>query len=64
MPDIEEDLIISIKANQVRLVTCCGDNDILEIKDLNLSDSNAATLAWIINHPSDTDLELQLKITP
>ena len=61
MAEIEEELTLEVKCQNIVLNTQAV-TDSLKFSGLTLSPEQAATVAWLINHPIDTVLELQLKV--
>jgi len=61
MAEIEEELIIEINSETIRFITS-PVADKITIQGVNLTDAQAATLAWLANKMIGTVLELQLKV--
>lgn len=61
MAEIEEELSISITSENFRLITGASVDKII-IEGVQLSDEDAATFAWLINKPTGTVLELEIKV--
>ena len=65
MPEIEAELSKSIPCEHFKLIAGGGitqGQDLLEISRLTFNNSEAATLAWLINQLDGTLLKLEIKI--
>jgi hypothetical protein len=60
MPEIEEELIVIVESQNIKLKTSAVD-DVVTLSGLNFSNSQAATLAWLINHGPGTLIQFQIK---
>jgi hypothetical protein len=61
MPEINAELNIIVNSEVVHLLTGNANADRIIIEPITLTKEQAATLAWLNNHPKGTQLELQLK---
>ncbi len=61
MAEIEEEVIFHTKADQVKLTTTTN-GDTIVIKGFHLSQSQAASMAWLINADAGGELEFQVKV--
>jgi hypothetical protein len=61
MAEIEEELILLINSETIRLQTS-AEGDRVIIENVNISASNAATFAWLANHEVGTVLQLELRV--
>lgn len=61
MPEIEEEVIFNIVTDKVVFHTM-QDGDTLVLNGLAFTKEEAATLSWLINHPSGVELEIQVKL--
>jgi len=61
MAQIPEVVIIDIIADQLSFTTRTN-GDIIKINGLNLTQNQAATLAWLLNQ--DATLEIRVRIKP
>jgi len=61
MAEIEEELFITIESQNVNFITQTEKDKII-IRDVVLTDAEAATLAWLINKIAGTELVLELKV--
>ena len=60
MPEIETEVTFTIDSDKVILHTVT-DGDTLVLEHLEFTQQQAATLAWLVNSPSGTKLEIQIK---
>lgn len=61
MPEVEEECIFHTRADQVKFHTQTnGDN--IHIKNLNLSQSQATSMAWLVNADGAVELEFKVKV--
>ena len=61
MAEIEEELLITIESQNINFITQTEKDKII-IRDVVLTDAEAATLAWLINKTVGTELVLELKV--
>lgn len=61
MAEVEEELTFHTRADQVKFHTQTNGDDI-HIKRLNLSQSQATSLAWLVNADDTAELEFQVKV--
>lgn len=61
MPEIAEFVKFSVVTDKVVLHTMT-DGDTLVLNGISLSKEDAATLSWLINHPSATELEIEVSL--
>jgi hypothetical protein len=61
MATIPEDVLIEIQCQNMTLVTK-PSSDSIRIDNVVLTKEQAASLAWLINHPTNTILELGVKV--
>lgn len=61
MAEIEEEVVFHTKADQVEFNTRTN-GDKLRIRQLNLSQSQAASLTWLVNADNNVELEWQVKV--
>lgn len=61
MPEIESELDITVNAEIIHLLTGNANADRIMLEPVILTKEQAATLAWLNNHPKGTQLELNLK---
>lgn len=61
MPEIETEVTFTtITDNMVLHTMNNGDTPVLNA--VHFTKEQAATLAWLINHPDSTELEIQIKL--
>lgn len=61
MAEVETECIFHTKADQVKFHTQTNGDDI-RIKNLNLNQGQATSLAWLVNADETVELEFQVKI--
>lgn len=61
MPEIESEVTFEVVTDKVVLHTMT-DGDTLVLNGLELTKEQAATLSWLINYPTETVLEVQVKL--
>lgn len=61
MPEINEELNITVTVNDIHFLTGNKGVDRLMFEPITISKEQAATLAWLSNHNEGTQLELHLK---
>ena len=61
MPEIDEELGIIVTVEDIHFLTGNKGIDRLIIEPIILTKEDAATLAWLSNHPKGTQLELNLR---
>jgi hypothetical protein len=61
MPEIEEELSIDLNSETIRLATH-ANGDRIAIDNIQLTDEEVATLAWLVNQAQGTVLTLELKV--
>jgi hypothetical protein len=60
MPEIEDECIFIVKADQCKFLTQTkGDKVVIE--GLSLIASRAASLAWLVNQSSDLEIQVKVK---
>ena len=60
MPEIENEITFQMVTDKMVLHTQ-ANGDTLVLSEVHLTKEQAGTLAWLINHPDDTPLEVQIK---
>ena len=60
MPEIEPEVTFGMVTNNMVLHTQ-ANGDTIVLREIHLAKEQAATLAWLINHPDTTPLEVQIK---
>ena len=61
MADVEEECIFCTRADQVQFHTQTN-GDSIYLKNLNLSQAQATSLAWLVNADGAAELEFQIKV--
>lgn len=62
MPELEEECIFTAKTDNVQLTTG-ANGDILHITALDFNTSQAASMAWLVNHKNrELEFEVKLKV--
>lgn len=61
MAEVEEEVIFHTKADQLEFKTRTN-GDSLFIHTLSLSQSQATSLAWLVNADNNSELEFQVKV--
>lgn len=61
MAEIEEECIFNTRVDQVRFHTRTNGDDI-HVTGLKLTQEQAASLAWLVNHPPSENLEFEIKV--
>ena len=61
MAEIEEELTFYTKADQVKYVTLTN-GDSIYIRPLNLTQDQAASMAWLVNTHNNEELEFKVKV--
>lgn len=61
MAEVDEELTFYTRADQIKLITQTN-GDVITISKINLSQSQAASLAWLINADDIAELEIQIKV--
>ena len=61
MAEVEEELTFYTKVDQVKFHTQTNGDDI-HIKNLNLSQAQATSMAWLVNADGAVELEFQVKV--
>ena len=61
MAEVEEEVIFHTRADQVKFHTQTN-GDQLNIRDLNLTQDQATSVAWLVNADDNAELEFQVKI--
>ena len=59
--EIEEECIFTTKADQIRFQTQTNGDSII-IQNLKLTQSQATSLAWLVNADGTAELEFQVKV--
>lgn len=60
MPQIPDTCEFDVVADQIELKTCTN-GDFIEMRRLNLNQEQAASLAWLVNHPNHLTVEVKIK---
>ncbi len=61
MAEVEEEVIFHTRADQVQFHTQTnGDN--IHLKGLKLTQSQATSIAWLVNADGNAELEFQIKV--
>lgn len=58
--EVENEIVLEIKASSFYFATQC-DGDKLVLSNLEMTQTQAASLSWLVNSPPDTVLEVQIK---
>ncbi|MCK4625691.1 MAG: hypothetical protein KAV00_10300 [Phycisphaerae bacterium] len=61
MAEVEEECIFHTKTDQVKFHTQTN-GDTIHIKNLNLSQAQATSMAWLVNADDNVELEFQVKV--
>jgi len=61
MPEIEPEVTFQMVTNNMVLHTQ-ANGDTVVLSEVHLTKEQAGTLAWLINHPDTTPLEIQIKL--
>lgn len=61
MPEVEDECVFYTRADQVRFNTKTN-GDTIHLKNLELTQAQATSLAWLVNADDDVELEFQIKI--
>ena len=61
MAEIDEEVVFHTKTDQVKFHTQTNGDDI-HIKNLNLTQDQATSLAWLVNADGAVELEFQVKV--
>ncbi len=61
MPEIDEEVTFDIGPDQAELTTKTN-GDLLLIRGIHLTAEQAATLAWLVNHGTETVLEITVSV--
>lgn len=59
--DVEEEVIFHTKADQVKFYTQTN-GDKLNLVNLELTQGQATSIAWLVNADNNTELEFQIKV--
>ncbi len=59
--EIEEEVIFHTKADQVKFITHTN-GDTIHMKGLALTQSQATSIAWLVNADDSAELEFQIKV--
>jgi len=60
MPQIPDTCEFQVEADQIELKTCTN-GDFIEIRKINLDQDQAASLAYLVNHPNHLLVEVKVK---
>lgn len=61
MAEVEEECVFHTKADQVKFHTQTnGDN--IRIRNLNLTQAQATSLAWLVNADDTAELKFEIKV--
>ncbi len=63
MATLKENLELVIPAHKLHIRTN-SNRDKFSVEKISLSPDEAATLAWLGNHPNGTNLTIEIKLTP
>ncbi len=61
MAEVEEEVVFHTRADQVKFHTQTN-GDTIHLKNLKLSQSQATSIAWLVNADDNAELEFQVKI--
>ncbi len=61
MVEIEEEVIFHTRADQVQFHTQTN-GDTVHLKNLNLTQGQATSMAWLVNADGSAELEFQVKV--
>ncbi len=61
MPEIEEEVTFTTKADDVKFTTLTNAGDVIIISRLNLNQGQAASLAWLVNHNGNLEFNVKVK---
>ena len=61
MPEVESECIFETRADQVKFITQTN-GDSIHIKDLQLTQAQATSFAWLVNADDIAVLEFQVKV--
>lgn len=61
MAEVDEECVFHTRADQVKFITQTN-GDSIHIKNLNLSQDKATSMAWLVNADGTVELEFQIKI--
>lgn len=60
MPTIPDTCEFDVETDQIELKTATN-GDFIEIRKINLNQEQAASLAWLVNHPNHLTVEIKIK---
>jgi hypothetical protein len=61
MAEVEEECVFCTRVDQVRFRTRTNGDEI-RILNLRLPQAKAASMAWLVNHQPEEQLEFQIKV--
>ena len=61
MPEVESECIFETRSDQVKFITQTN-GDSIHIKDLQLTQKQATSFAWLVNADDTAVLEFQVKV--
>ena len=61
MAEVDEELTFYTRADQVKYITLTN-GDSVYIKRLNMTQAQAASMAWLVNADDTAELEFQVKV--
>ncbi len=63
MPEIEEELSVELTSGSLKVIGT-RESDKIIINSIDLTAAQAAVLSWLVNRPSETILQLELRVKP
>jgi hypothetical protein len=61
MAEVDEELTFYTRADQVKYITLTN-GDSIHIKNLDMTQDQAASMAWLVNADDTAELEFQVKV--
>jgi len=61
MPEINDETVFNVGPDQAEFTTRTN-GDMLLIRGIHLTAEQAASLAWLVNHDTETVLEITVKV--
>lgn len=61
MPEIEDEVTFIVKPDAVKFTTLTNAGDVIIISRLNLSQGQAASLSWLVNHNGNLEFNVKVK---
>ena len=63
MPEIDDECTFHTKADQIKFQTQTN-GDMIIINNLDLSQAQASSFAWLVNNDNNAELEFCVKVKP